>query len=51
MATLSASCSSSKRVIISLRDHSHEVCVAAADKIYWEQVDMTKAAQKSINSL
>ncbi|CAF1621300.1 unnamed protein product [Adineta ricciae] len=38
MATLSAPCSTSKQVIISLRDHSHEVCVAVAEKIYWEQL-------------
>ena len=46
MATLSAACSSNKQVIIPLRDHSHEVCVAATEKVYWEQVDMTRSCIK-----
>ncbi|UJR28003.1 hypothetical protein I4U23_009261 [Adineta vaga] len=38
MTTFSAACSTSKQVIISLRNQSHEVCVAITDRTYWEQL-------------
>jgi hypothetical protein len=40
MATFSASGSAVKQMIISLRGFSHEVCVAAIQPAYWQQVDL-----------
>jgi hypothetical protein len=40
MSTFSASGSTGKHVIISLRGLSHEVCVAATQTTYWQQVDL-----------
>jgi hypothetical protein len=40
MANFPASGSTGKQVIISLRGLSHEVCVAATQEIYWDQVDL-----------
>ena len=39
MTTFSISGSTGKQVIISLRGLSHEVCVAATQVAYWQQVD------------
>jgi hypothetical protein len=47
MANFPASGSTGKQVIISLRGLSHEVCVAATQTAYWEQVDL-KNKNKSI---
>ncbi|CAF1621323.1 unnamed protein product [Adineta ricciae] len=49
MATLAAPCSSGKQVIISLRDHSHEVCVAASERIYWEQLTQNSSITIAVN--
>jgi len=40
MATFSISGSTGKQVIISLHSLSHEVCVAATQTAYWQQVDL-----------
>jgi hypothetical protein len=40
MATFSVSGSTGKQVIIFLRGLSHEVCVAATQTSYWQQVDL-----------
>ncbi len=40
MASACTSCSTGQQVIISLRDLSHEVCVAATQASYWQQVDL-----------
>jgi hypothetical protein len=39
MASASTSCSTGQQVIISLRDLPHEVCVAATQELYWQQVE------------